>query len=179
MNFLQINDNWKVKGGDGEEKRLDFPHDELVFRQRDYSVGGSSNGFYRSEKLVAERVVDFPHAFKAWLEIEGARAVLDVYIGADCVATITDPSKYLVDVSEYAGTTQKVTLSFLSFDRSADYTGLGLGGGVRLLWASDSLTPTVFLLRPTPTTAERNLRFMPTLRTTAIKPVRLRFRLRP
>lgn len=139
MNFLQINDNWKVKGGDGEEKRLDFPHDELVFRQRDYSVGGSSNGFYRSEKLVAERAVDFPHAFKAWLEIEGARAVLDVYIGADCVATITDPSKYLVDVSEYAGTTQKVTLSFLSFDRSADYTGLGLGGGVRLLWASDSL----------------------------------------
>lgn len=139
MNFLQINDNWKVKESDGGERRLDFPHDELVFRQRDYAAGGSSNGYYRSEKLVAERTVDFPRAYKLWLEIEGARAVADVYVGADCVATVANPAKRFVDVTKYAGTTQTLTLSFLSFDRSASYTGLGLSGGVRLLWATDTM----------------------------------------
>ena len=139
MNFLQVNDNWKVRESDGFERRLDFPHDELIFRQRDYSAGGNENGYYRSEKLVARRSVDFPRAYKLWLEIEGARAVADVYVGADCVATVTNPAKCLIDVTKYAGTTQTVALSFLSFDRSAGYTGLGLSGGIRLLWASDSL----------------------------------------
>ena len=139
MNFLQVNDNWKVRESDGFERRLDFPHDELIFRQRDYSAGGNENGYYRSEKLVARRSVDFPRAYKLWLEIEGARAVADVYVGADCVATVTNPAKCLIDVTKYAGTTQTVALSFLSFDRSASYTGLGLSGGIRLLWASDSL----------------------------------------
>lgn len=138
MNVLFVNDNWKTKAV--ETRYVDFPHDELVFCERDYArAGGGKNGYYRSESFCVEREIEFPKAHKVYLEIEGARAVCDVFVGAECVACIVSPEKKLVDVTKFAGTINTVTLKFASFENSPSYTGLGLSGGISVKYATDSL----------------------------------------
>lgn len=142
MNFLQINDNWRVLSeSDGEDSaNVDFPFDALIYRNKDFSrADGNRNGFYRSESLCVQKRIEFPKAERLFMEIEGAREKADVYVGADCLATVTDCAKYYVDVSEYAGKTHAVTLSFSSSENASKYTGLGLSGGIKFASASDSL----------------------------------------
>ena len=142
MNSFQINDNWRVVGGMEEDEvvRIDFPCDALIFRNKDFSrADGNRNGFYRSENLCVQKRVEFPKAEKLFLELEGAREKVDVYVGADCIATVTDSAKYLADVTEYAGSTHNVTLSFSSSENASKYTGLGLSGGIKFVSAGDCL----------------------------------------
>lgn len=141
MNLLQINDNWQVtSGGDGEESSVSFPFDALIYRNKDFTrADGNRNGFYRSERLCVKKRLEFPKAEKLFLEIEGAREKLDVFVGASCLATVKNPAKYLVDVTRYAGSAHTVTLSFSSSEDAAKYTGLGLSGGIKFVSASNSL----------------------------------------
>lgn len=140
MKFSEIDNNWLIQNGSDESERADFPFDALIYREKDFSrVGNAPCGFYRSETLTVERKVDFPKAEKLFLQIEGARSIADVYIGSSCFATVTNPCKYLLDVSAFKGQTHTVKMTFVAPENSSVYTGLGVSGGIKLLSASDPL----------------------------------------
>lgn len=142
MNNFCLNDRWRVLGEEDESENayVDFPYDALVFRERDYSkASGFRNGFYRSETFEVEKKIEFPKAEKLFLEIEGAMQFADVFVGESCVATITNPCKYTIDVSDYAGGKHTVALKFVSAQHASRYTGLGISGGIKFVQADSPI----------------------------------------
>lgn len=139
MEFLRLNDNWITIGSE-ENIGIDFPRDELIFREKDYSrASGSKNGFYRSETFKVRKRTDFPKAHRLYLSVEGVMDVADIFVGADCVATVTNPCKHYIDVSKYMGTTGEITMSFSTPEFADEYRGLGLSGEIGFLKASKPL----------------------------------------
>ena len=138
MNHIQISDKWKTSAG--QERLIDFPHDDLIYRERDYArADGGRNGYYRSESLSVEKKIAFPKAHKIYMVLEGVGSVCDVFIGANCIDSVTDRAKHYIDVSAWAATEQTVTLKFVSCENACEYTGLGLSGGISLVYSTDTL----------------------------------------
>lgn len=131
MNCLDANKRWYATDGSGEGFYTDLPFDALIYRDKDLTLKNGGNGYYRSEKLTLEKRMEFPRCHKAWLEIEGACAIADVFVDGVLLATVTHPCTYSLDVSAYCGGTHTITLNLLSGE-SAGYTGLGVSGGIKL-----------------------------------------------
>ena len=150
MTVIELNKDWKAlknrtdrfdffipEGADS----VDLPYDFLTETGRTYAAGvGEYNGFYDTALLILyKKLPATDKQSKVILDVSGLSGTGEIFINGQPVRTVTSPARCLTDITKYLCGDDTLKIRLCSYADSGKYTGLGIGGSVKLLVLPEKL----------------------------------------